>query len=648
MGASLIRDGEIGVILIDNPPVNAASQAVRAGIVAALADANANPDIGAIVLACAGRTFVAGADIKEFGKPPVPPILPEVCASLEASGKPVVAALHGTALGGGLELALACHARIATPDAQVGLPEVKLGLLPGAGGTQRLPRLAGMEVAIDMVSGGGRVRAGQALVAGILDRIAEGDLLEGAKALARSLIGTAPRRTGELAVPPFAAGAVEARLAAIDKKARGLIAPGRAARLALRAAETTLDQGLAEERAAFVELLASDQSRALRHVFAAEREAAKVAGLEGASPRDIRSVGVVGAGLMGAGIATAFLGAGWPVTVVEQDAAAAEAGRDRIAGLIDKARASGRLSDEAATDQQNRLAVTANRADLADCDLVIEAVFDGQDVKAALFADLSGIVRPDAILATNTSYLDPDRLADSVTNPERFVGLHFFSPAHIMRLVEVVRAATTSPETLSTALAVTKRLGKLGVVTGVCEGFIGNRLYTAYRREADFMLEEGALPYDVDAAMEAFGFPMGPYAVNDMAGLDISWARRKRAAATRDPDERYVVIADRLCEAGRLGRKTGAGYYRYVEGRREIDLAVTAIVEAASTEKGIERRTIPPDEIQQRIGAALAAEGRALLAEGIAQRASDIDLVLINGYGYPAWRGGPMFAAGLT
>ena len=334
--------------------------------------------------------------------------------------------------------------------------------------------------------------------------------------------------------------------------------------------------------------------------------------------------------------------------LVEQDAAAAEAGRARIAGLIDKARASGRMSEAEASARLARLNVSTDRADLADCDLVIEAVFDDHDVKEGLFADLSGIVRPDAILATNTSYLDPDQLAEAVANPERFVGLHFFSPAHIMRLVEVVRTATTSPETLATALAVVKRLGKLGVVTGVCEGFIGNRLYTAYRREADFLLEEGALPHEVDAAMEAFGFAMGPYAVNDMAGLDISWARRKRSAATRDPVERYVVIADRLCELGRLGRKTGAGYYRYVDGRREVDPEVTALVEAASQEAGLTRRAIDADEIQSRISEALAVEGQALLAEGIAQRASDIDLVLINGYGYPAWRGGPMFAAGIS
>ncbi|WP_029085827.1 3-hydroxyacyl-CoA dehydrogenase NAD-binding domain-containing protein [Brevundimonas aveniformis] len=648
MVVSLNRDGPVAVVLIDNPPVNAASHAVRAGIVAALNEANTDPAIGVIVLACAGRTFVAGADIKEFGKPPVAPILPDVCAALEASIRPVVAAMHGTTLGGGLELALACHARIAARDAQMGLPEVKLGLIPGAGGTQRLPRLAGMETAIEMVSGGGRIDAQAAVACGLIDRIAEGDLLEAARDFARTLIGSPPRRTGEQPVPTFDAVAVDARIAAIDKKARGQIAPGRAARLARRAAEVPLAEGLAEERAAFVELLAGPQSAALRYVFAAERDAARIVGLEGVAPREVTSVGIVGAGLMGAGIAAAVLNAGWPLTVVEHDAAAAEAGGTRIHDLIDKARTSGRISDDAVAARLSRLAVSTDRAALTDCDLVIEAVFDDQDVKTALFADLSRIVRPDAILATNTSYLDPDRLAEAVAHPERFVGLHFFSPAHIMRLVEVVETATTSPGTLATAMAVVKRLGKLGVVTGVCEGFIGNRLYTAYRREADVMLEEGALPHEVDAAMEAFGFPMGPYAVNDMAGLDISWARRKRAAATRDPAEPYVVIADRLCQAGRLGRKAGAGYYRYVEGRREVDPAVAAIVEAASAEKEITRRPVAADEIQRRILTALRTEGEALLGEGVARRASDIDLVLINGYGFPAWRGGPMFVAGRT
>lgn len=648
MAVSLERDGDVAVILIDNPPVNAASHAVRAGIVEVLAEANADHAIGAIVLACAGRTFVAGADIREFGQPPRLPLLPHVCEAIEASPKPVVAALHGTALGGGLELALAAHARIASGDAQVGLPEVKLGLVPGAGGTQRLPRLAGVAVAIDMVSSGRRMSADEALTCGVIDRIADTDLLAQAKQVARSLVGQRVRSTGEQSVPPFDADEVRAQIATVEKKARGQIAPARAARLALRAAETGLDDGLAEERATFVEMLGSSQARALRHIFAAEREAAKIPGLEDAQALDVRTVGIVGAGLMGAGIAVAFLDAGFTLRVVEHSEAAVEVGRRRIEDLYARARSSGRIDTASVEDRLSRLTLSASLQDLTNCDLIVEAVFDDFDTKTKLFADLSAVARPDAILATNTSYLNPDVLAEAVARPERFMGLHFFSPANVMRLVEVVRTGSTSPGTVATGLAVVKRLGKLGVVTGVCEGFIGNRLFTAYRRECDFMLEEGALPHQIDAAMEAFGFPMGPYAVNDMAGLDISWARRKRQASTRDPSERYVVIADRLCEAGRLGRKTGAGYYRYVDGRREIDPNVTAIVEAASRDKGLTRRTIEPDEITARVSSALVTEGQALLSEGVALRASDIDLVLINGYGYPAWRGGPMFEAGLA
>lgn len=648
MTVNLSRDGDIGVVLIDNPPVNAASHAVRAGLVEALAAANRDAGIRAVVIACAGRTFVAGADVNEFGAPPMPPFLTEVTAAIEDSAKPVVAALHGTALGGGFEIALAAHARVAEAGAQLGLPEVKLGIVPGAGGTQRLPRLAGMEKAIEMVSSGRRIGAEEALAAGILDRIADGDLLADAKAMARSLIGQPVRRTGLLPVPPFDAEAAGKQIAAIENKARGQISPGRAARLARRAADVSLEGGLKEERACFLELVGSPQAAALRYVFAAERNAARVPGLEDTKAREIETAGVVGAGLMGAGIAVSFLDAGYPVRVVERDAAAAEAGRQRIEAIYARMKKSGRITEPAAAERLGRLDVFADRAALAGCDLVVEAVFDDLAVKQELFGALSGIVRPDAVLATNTSYLDPDAIAAVVDRPERLLGLHFFSPANVMRLVEVVRTAAVSNEVLATALAVVKRLGKIGVVSGVCEGFIGNRIFTAYRQQCDFMLEEGALPHEIDAAMEAFGFAMGPYAVNDLAGLDISWARRKRNAAARDPNERYVVIADRLCEAGRFGRKTGKGYYAYEDGRRSVDPDVTAIVEAASREAGLTRRPIGAEEIAARVSTAIAAEGKKLIDEGIALRASDIDLVLINGYGYPAWRGGPMFHAGVA
>ncbi|MBX3569665.1 MAG: 3-hydroxyacyl-CoA dehydrogenase family protein [Rhizobiaceae bacterium] len=454
------------------------------------------------------------------------------------------------------------------------------------------------------------------------------------------------RRAGGLAVQPFDADAVEAQIAAIERKARGQISPGRAARMVRQAADLPFAEGLARERAAFLDLLASDQAGALRHVFAAERLAGKVPGLDGVEPAPIRTVGVVGAGLMGAGIAACFADAGYAVRVVERDGAAMQAGRGRIVALYERQIQSGRIDRTTADTRLTRLSFGAERAGLADCDLVVEAVFDELAVKQELFAALSGIVRPDALLATNTSYLDPDAIASVVANPERVLGLHFFSPANVMRLVEVVRAAQTAPRALATGLAIAKRLGKLGIVSGVCEGFVGNRIFTAYRRACDFMLEDGALPHEIDAALEGWGFAMGPYAVNDLAGLDISWARRKRQAATRDPAERYVSIADRLCEAGRLGRKSGKGYYAYEDGRRTVDPIVTDIVEAASREKGIVRRSIPAEEIVGRVLATMADEGKKILDEGIALRASDIDLVLINGYGFPAWRGGPMYLAG--
>lgn len=647
MSVTFTRDGTVGVIMIDNPPVNAASHAVRAGLMAALAEANEDAQVQAIVLACAGRTFVAGADVREFGQPPREPLLTEVVNAIEASHKPVVAAVHGTALGGGFELALGAHARIAYTDAQFGLPEVKLGIIPGAGGTQRLPRLVGVAAAMEIAASGRRVGAAEAVKLGAVDRIAKGDLIEDAKAFARELIGAPLRRTGELAVPAFDADAAQKQIATIEKKARGQVSPGRAARMVLRAGSVSLQEGLAEERAAFRELVSSDQSVALRYVFAAERQAAKVAGIEGVEPRQVRTVGVVGAGLMGAGIAVSFADAGFSVVVVERDMAALEAGQARIRDIYQRMVKSGRIGETAMNERLSRLSYFDRRKALANCDLVIEAVFDDLQVKQELFASLSGIVRPDTILATNTSYLDPDVIAEVVQGPERLIGLHFFSPANVMRLVEVVRTAKIAPDVLATGLAVVKKLGKLGVVSGVCEGFIGNRIFTAYRRECDFMLEDGALPQEIDAALEGYGFPMGLYAVNDLAGLDISWARRKRNAASRDPSERYVFIADQLCEAGRFGRKSGKGYYSYANGEKAVDPEVTALIEAASRDAGIQRRSFSSSEIVERVMAAIVTEGRKILAEGIALRGSDIDLVLINGYGYPAWRGGPMFQAGV-
>ncbi|ANY79473.1 3-hydroxyacyl-CoA dehydrogenase [Microvirga ossetica] len=635
----------VAVIEIDNPPVNATSQAVRAGLLAAIHEVERNPQIEAVVIACAGRTFVAGADIREFGQPPREPHLPDVIDAIEACSKPVIAAVHGTALGGGCEIALACHARIADPGASFGLPEVKLGLVPGAGGTQRLPRLIGLEAALDLVSSGRMVKAAEALRLGLIDRLSSGDLRQDTMELARELIGKQIRRTGEQPVAAMDGQNASARIAEIRRKARGAEAPGRAAELVLLAAELPLKQGMARERETFLALRSSEQSAALRHAFFAEREVTRLPGFDAVEPRSVQKVGIVGAGTMGSGIAIAFADAGFDVKVVETSEQALAAGRARIADTYEKQVASGRLT-AAARDERSRLIDYGVGLDtLSDRDLVVEAVFEDLEVKRALFRDLDAIPKPGTILATNTSYLDISLIADATSRPADVVGLHFFSPANVMKLLEIVRTDATADDVVATGLALAKRLRKIPVVCRVCDGFVGNRILSRYRQQAEYLLEEGALPHEVDAALEAFGFPMGPFAVSDMAGLDIAWARRKRLAANRDPNERYVDIADRLCEAGRFGRKTGAGWYRYEAGKREIDPAVTALVEEASQRRGLTRRKISTEEIQARIRAAIVNEACKILDERIVERPLDVDVVMMHGYGYPAWRGGPLFEA---
>lgn len=634
------------VVTIDNAPVNALSANVRAGLMAALDHAEKSDDVAGVVLTGAGNSFIGGADIKEFGKPPVEPLLPEVISRIEALGKPVAAAINGAALGGGLEVALACHRRLAAPTAKLGLPEVKLGIVPGAGGTQRLPRLVGTAAAIDMIANGRIISAAEAKTLGIVDGVSGDALLADTIADIKTTSAASLRRTGLLSVPSEALEAVDKASADALRKARGQRAPAEAIRLVRLAATTPLPEGLVEERRAFIELRDSEEAAALRHVFFAERAAGKGEGLEAIAPRRIETVGIVGTGLMGSGIAVAALNGGYRVIGVEQSTAAAEKGRDRIAGLLDKAVQTGRLDTAGLTDRFSRLAVTAEMQQLAEADIVIEAVFDDLTVKTELFQRLDTIVRADTILATNTSYLDPNVIAAATQRPERVVGLHFFSPAHIMRLLEVVNCRQTTPDVLATALALAKRLGKLPVVCGVTEGFIGNSIFSAYRREAEYMIEDGALPHEIDTALEAYGFPMGLFAVYDMAGLEIAWARRKRQAASRNPAERYVVIADRLCEAGRFGQKSGRGWYAYPDGKRTIDPEVTAMIEAARAEKNIAPKRFTADEIVGRLLKAMADEGETLLSGGIAARASDIDLVMINGYGFPANKGGPMFAAG--
>ncbi|TCV70054.1 3-hydroxyacyl-CoA dehydrogenase NAD-binding domain-containing protein [Neorhizobium sp. S3-V5DH] len=638
------RNGVL-VVTIDNPPVNATSVDVRSGLAKALAHAEAVAEVTSVVITGAGKTFVGGADIREFGTPVMEPTLPAVIEKIENLSKPVVAALNGAALGGGLEVALACHYRVAAPAAQVGLPEVKLGIVPGAGGTQRLPRLIGIPAALDLITSGRSVKAEEALKLEIIDVVAAEDLVEAAISAASALGSKPLRRTGELTLAAADPAEIEKVSAKILARARGQKAPAEAVRL-VTSSNRPLTEGLADERATFLALRDSSEAAALRYVFFAERESSKVEDLEGVQPRPVNTIGICGLGLMGSGIAVAALGAGYSVIGLDQTAEAAEKGKERIIGLLERNVASGRLDQTGFEAQKARLSVTATDPELAPCDLVVEAVFDDLAVKTDLFRRLDKVIHPDAVLATNTSYLNPDEIAAATAHPQRVLGLHFFSPAHVMRLLEVVRCAETAPNVLATGLAVAKKLRKLPVVTGVTEGFIGNRIFSAYRREAEFLLEDGALPHEIDAALEDYGFPMGLFAVYDMAGLEIAWARRKRQAATRDPSARYVEIADTLCEAGRLGQKAGRGWYAYPDGKRTIDPEVTAIIEAARTKKGITPRTFPREEILGRLLSAMAAEGKALLAEGIANRASDIDLVMINGYGFPAHRGGPMFLNG--
>jgi 3-hydroxyacyl-CoA dehydrogenase len=639
-----VSDG-ILLIEIDHPPVNALSTNVRKGLLAALTHGVETGTIEAMVLTGAGKTFIGGADIREFGQPPAEPILPTIVAAIEASAKPVVAAINGAALGGGLEVALAAHRRIASPAATLALPEVKLGIVPGAGGTQRLPRLVGVPAAIDLIATGRIVSADEALKLGILDQVQSGALKAAAIAEAQLLVDAPLTRTGARAVPPAPIESIDAAATKALARARGQIAPQEAVRLVRLSIEYPLADSLAEERKTFLRLKDSDQATALRYVFFAERAAAKVADLEGIAPRAVETIGIVGMGLMGSGIAVAALDAGYKIVAVEQSEEAAAKGRARIEALLDRSLQSGRIDAVGKSDRMARLTTTADLHALSAADLVVEAVFDDLAVKTELFVRLDAIARPDAILATNTSYLDPDALAMATPRPARVLGLHFFSPANVMRLLEVVRCARTAPDVLATGIAVAKRLRKLPIVCGVTEGFIGNRIFSAYRREAEFLLEDGALPQQIDATMEAYGFAMGPFAVFDLAGLEIAWARRKRQAATRDPKARYVDVADHLCEAGRLGMKVGRGWYRYRDGKREVDPEVTVLIEQRRAAKGLAARSISDDEIRQRLLGAMAAEGAALLSEGIAARASDIDLVMINGYGFPAHKGGPMFAA---
>ncbi len=649
MSVAYRLDDNVGIITIDNPPVNALSHAVRSGLQAAIRAAQEDAS-EAVVILCSGRTFVAGADIREFGMPPQEPMLPELLDEIEASAKPVIAAIHGTALGGGLELAQASHYRIAAPGTQVGLPEVKLGLLPGAGGTQRTPRLSGVRAALDLMTSGNPIDVEAAQTLGIVDEIADGDLDEAAIAYARRLIASDAgcRRTSELPAPSADPSEFAEYRRLCEKRARGQIAPQRIIDCVEAATSLPFPEGIAKERAAFLELMNGPQSAGLRHLFFAEREAAKVPGLGKDTPlRDVQRVAVIGAGTMGSGIAMNFANAGLDVTLLEVNDDALSRGLETIAKNYAGGVKRGKMSEAQARATRERITGTTQYADLADADLVVEAVFENLSLKQDVFSQLDEIVKAGAILATNTSYQDVNKIAAATSRPEDVIGLHFFSPAHIMKLLEIVRADKTADDVLATCINLAKKIRKVPVIAGVCYGFIGNRMLSHYGREANLCLIEGATPDSIDTAMEQWGMAMGPIRVFDLAGLDVGYKARQQLPEEKRGDPRAYRVADALVEMGRLGQKTGAGHYTYDAETRgyHVDDEAMGVIEREAAALGIARREIDAGEIVDRLIFALINEGMRVVEEGIAQRPSDIDVVYVYGYGFPPYRGGPMHYA---
>jgi 3-hydroxyacyl-CoA dehydrogenase len=630
------RDGEILIILVNNPPVNSLSWHVRQGLKDGIEQGITDDSVKAIVLRCEGRTFIAGADITEFGKAPQGPDLGATLTVMETATKPIVAAIHGTALGGGLETALCCHYRIAVPSAKLGVPEVKLGLLPGAGGTQRLPRLVGVEAAAIMCALGDPVPASKAHAMGLVDRVAgETTLAEDAVAYARELIATGPRKTSALPVKGDASG-IEAIKAANARKWKGFDAPYANLACVEAASRLPFDEGMAFERTEFMKLMMGSQSAAQRHLFFAERQAAKIDGLpKELALRDIKRVGVIGAGTMGGGITMNFLSAGLPVTIVEMAEDALTRGVGVIRKNYEASAAKGRFTQDRVEQMMGLLTPSLSMDALADCDLVIEAIYENMDVKKEVFGKLDAIVKQGAILASNTSYLNVDEIAAATKRPQDVLGMHFFSPANVMKLLEVVRGEKTAPDALATAMAIGKTIGKVAVVAGVCHGFIGNRMLSQRQTPANQLLMEGATPQQIDKVHTDFGMPMGPFQMSDLAGLDIGWHR--------DPN-RIETIRDALCAAGRWGQKTGKGFYDYDEKRNGTPSPeALAIIEEFRSKSNLPKRDISDQEIIERTLYPMVNEGYLILEEGKAQRASDIDVVWIYGYGWPVYRGGPMF-----
>ncbi len=642
--------GGVSVITLRNPPVNALGIDLRKAITAAVGRAVDDDGVRAVVLTGDGRCFCGGADILEFGQPTLDPSIPKVIEKIESSPKPVVAAVHGPCFGGGFELPLGCHFRVAAPSALLALTEVKLGVIPGAGGTQRLPRLIGAERALAFILTGNPVDAEEAFKLGIIDEVVEDDLVEAAInfASARAQDGGPYRRARDLDAPEAAEGFFEGERAKIERRARGQIAPWRCIDSVENACTLSFEEGMKKERAFFVECRDSDQSRAQRHVFFAEREAAKIPDVpKETAVMPIHSAAVVGCGTMGGGIAMNFANAGIPVRVLETDKGALEKGLDVIRGNYAASVKKGRLSDAEKETRLSAIEGVTDYGDLADADIVIEAVFEDMELKKQVFKDLDGACKPDAILATNTSTLDVDEIAAATGRPDKVIGTHFFSPANVMRLMENVRGQETSKQTIATVMALAKALDKVGVLVGVCDGFVGNRMYHLYSREAQLMLEEGALPEQVDRVLFDFGFAMGPFTVGDVAGLDVGWRVRKEKAKKNPAQERTSPIADRICEKGRFGQKTGAGWYRYEDGSRTPipDPEVEKVILGVSEELATERRDISDDEILERCLYTLVNEGAKILDEGLALRSGDIDVIWITGYGFPVHRGGPMFHA---
>ena len=641
--------GNVGVITIDSPPVNAFSHAVREGLLTTMRDAVADAT-GIVLIACAGRTFVAGADISEFGKPPADPWLPEVLDFIENAPKPVVTAVHGTALGGGFELVLASHYRCALTSARVGLPEVHLGLLPGAGGTQRAPRLAGVDAALDLMLTGKPIVAGKAEALGLIDKVFDDDLEANALEWCEELLaaGLGPRKVSDAPVPPTDSAIFDGTRAQLKKRARGQLAPFKIVDCVEEATRTDYAVGAIFEQDRFRECLESPQSAAMRHLFFAEREAAKIKGLPKDTPiREIASVGVIGGGTMGGGIAMSCANAGIPVKLLEVDDAALERGFAVIDGNYAATVKKGRLKEDVAEARRALIEGTTDYAALADVDLVIEAVFEDPELKMSIFRKLDEVCKPGAILATNTSYQDVDAIAAVTSRPGDCLGLHFFSPANVMKLLEVVRGDKTADDVLATSIKFAKRIRKVPAVSRVCYGFIGNRMVNPYMREAQKLLLDGATPEAVDAALYGFGMAMGPVAVSDLAGLDIGYKARQALPPEERGDETAFRVVDALVEDGRLGQKSGAGFYNYDPATRKPspEPAVMQLIVETSEALGIERREIGETEIVERCVFALVNEGLKILEEGIAQRPGDIDIVYLYGYGFPVFRGGPMFYA---